>query len=443
SITSFFYESMAMNPSIWQCGSQPCTEEDTRERLSLLLKSISGIAPALQGLPEAQALTYFKDLVENLKQDISKITSVNPIEVRDQILVILKRAGALRDLINPELTTYLSSNASIPYRIEQVKATISSFGNFEATDEVILNRPGLFNFTKVAQLIGRMGSFYASYPPASQEAWQDFFIQCAGQSRGKLWNELPSTCQSKFTKMMLGFYKEAPGRNRADDTVGDSVGTYIVTAASNDPSTLERLKASKNGFISGSPKPVGKIFDQVQFAYWGPTADLERGAIKAKNPPLNTNPHWQKYLGLRANTWETALRTSPAEPGLANLQYFLDGDKETVSFGGWGNLFPSQLLKVVTGCEDVYFITRIGETAFDSDMSRLLGIDAAAAKNLYDMRNPESSVRQSIATSDHVICANWDAVPLNGLSAVEDLIREGYSKKAFSRQSPSTEYGCF
>lgn len=443
SMASFFYESMAMNPAVWQCGAGPCSDRESRDRLSLMLKSIAGIGGAMLDLPEGQALTYFKDLSEKIKKDLRAITTVDPREARDQLQTLLKRHEVVKDLFNPELKSYLDSEASLAYRVSAVKETLTSLGAFEAKDEVIFYRPGLFNFKTVAQIQGHMASFYASYAPARQEDWDGFLTQCAADARSKSWSEISESCRSRFSNMLTAFYRAPAGKNRKDDPIGQVVGTYITTAVVLDAAAISRFNSTQKAFLNGSPQSIGRLFDDVRFGYWGQAKDLSEAAARSKSEPLNQNLHWQKYQALEAASWESALTTSPAEPGLAAVQPFKNGSKTALSYGGWSNLFPSQLLKEGAGCEEVYFITRIGETAFDGDITKLLGITPEEASRLYDMKNPESSVRQSIASSDQVICTDWDSVDAGGANGVENLFNEGFRKKAHSRANPSTLLGCY
>ncbi len=443
SIVSFFYESMVMNPAVWQCGSAPCSDDETRDRVALLLKSISGIGPSASKFPASLLLTLFKDVSDKFGSDLGLIKDFDERAVRDRILSLLENLGNIKDLANPELKSFLSGEAPLSYRIAQVKATAQDLGKFQAKDEVIFFRPGLFNFKIVAQLVGKMASFYAGYAPAKAQAWDDFLMRCAPGSRGKLWNALPKSCHDQFTRLLLDYYKSPTGKNRINDQIGAVVGTFISTAVVVDPDTVARIRSSQAGYLNNKAQPLGRVFVQVRIGYWGASEDLARAEAKARIAPLKDNPHWQKFLALDAAPWEQAIVTSPAEPGLASAQTFVNGTTDMISLGGWGNLFPSQILKEGAACEDVFYITRIGDTAFDSDVTRILGITDEEAKSLYDMRDPNSSVRQSIAASDHVICTDWDSLPLKGDEAVEGLIREGYTKMAVDRKAPSNQLGCY
>ncbi len=443
SIASMMYESMAMNPAVWQCGSSDCSDAEVQARLSLLLKSLSGLVDGIVELPEGQALNYFKNVGEQLTQDMRSIRSVDPAAIRDNMLTLLGGIGQLKGLANPELRRYLGFNASLQYRIDQIKSTIGNLGKFEATNDIIFYRPGLLNFHTVARIWGRLGAFYASYAPADSNSWKTYLDQCAEPNRGKLWTEFSPSCKSSFAKMLAGFFKQAPGKNRADDNVGGFVRSYISTAVILDAPTIKKFTDAEDGFFKGRPKSLGRVYDQVRFGYWGDSDDLSKAAAKAQSPTLRENLHWQKFVALEPASWEQALATSPAEPGLASIQPFKNGSQDALSFGGWANLFPAQLLKEGAECRDVFFITRIGDTAFDVEVSRLLGINEDEQKALYDHSNPMSSVKQSIASADHVICTDWDNVDAPGVAGIEALMREGYSKTAFSREQPSKQIGCY
>lgn len=141
-------------------------------------------------------------------------------------------------------------------------------------------------------------------------------------------------------------------------------------------------------------------------------------------------------MGLGNKKWLEALASSPAEPGLSNL---VDLSGELVSAGGWSDLHPTLILKA-HGCRDVVYLTRGGGESmfaqgvmkkltqfegFDwSDWANLTGAQryqknsrgdssdvgayASSWSKLYNMANPESSIRKSLSAATTTVCTQWD-----------------------------------
>ncbi|NJM10385.1 MAG: hypothetical protein HC883_05910 [Bdellovibrionaceae bacterium] len=139
----------------------------------------------------------------------------------------------------------------------------------------------------------------------------------------------------------------------------------------------------------------------------------------------------RRFLPLGMASWREVLGLSPAEPGLASMQPFMVGQTEYISAGGWSDLHPIMVLKAA-GCKRVVYVTRRGgESPFAQGVARRLlsqrgnqWLASPLLSKLYDLRNPMSSLRQSLNMADAVLCTDWNRFDVkNGL---KDLIKDSY-----------------
>ena len=244
--------------------------------------------------------------------------------------------------------------------------------------------------------------------------------------------------QQEFAAM-LGEYRTAQASQgarpaRLDHSIGAVspgsisalVSTSVLTGAAVD--TFARARAD---YSAGAEYTLDVEFDDVQFGYWGATADL----AKVESNVLGfDDAKTAKFLSLGTATWGEALSFSPAEPGLARA---LEIDGTHVSAGGWSDLHPTLVLANL-GCEETVYVTRRGdESGFATGVAMQLGMDAAGGTALYDL-DADSSFTASIAEADAVWCTDWNAQSPTDLAGV---FSDGYgapmeSSSPFFTQAP-------
>lgn len=343
--------------------------------------------------------------------------------------------GDYGPLLNSDMAQGLRENFSF-YR-EQVAEAASVFAAFDAkNDKNLFFRDGLVDFRYMAILIGRIGDFYAGYYSKKQnragKAMETFLNQCGTQGAGKLWfedSQKDISCKNLF-KDALDAYYEVPtyqleneythhmetfeeNREFANKMIFEEVGSGLDVLATtaivkgDGASKYQRLKKEYTEHRGRVSEDFHVNFDQdLSYGYWGSARSLKQ--VQNQLPQLYPNDtKSKKFLPIENGMWFEALSTSPAEPGLANLQriplspkispykvanknYFsgiwpfkylflkvkpwyneaspLNGvvpfREGIYSAGGWSDLHPILVLKAA-GCKNTLYITRQnGETVF-------------------------------------------------------------------------------
>ncbi len=415
SITSFITESIYMNPTLLDCGGEPCSSEVVGNRVALMLKSVSGYLEILGQTDEAVALFQIKaivDLIQKNKAAIDELILGDKFsEARTQLLTIFE-SEELRSLINPELVALLQTAS--PFHTKDIWDSVKAFGSFKVDSDLILIRPGVISFEAVAEKVGRIGTFYAAMGPDNLAKWDTFLNECAEPSVGKTWNELDGTnktnCTSYFREMATEWRTayiadEANLPTRLDDKVGTALSAIISTSVITGESVAEFQKA-RTAYNNAAPIMLDVDFDDVKFGYFGPKTDL---ATIGENTEGFSDLKTDKFLDLGHASWRTALAFSPAEPGLSRALEM--NDVTMVSAGGWSDLAPTTILKNLK-CDQVILVTREGEVqgGFGPSVAGLLGMDSDTDNRLYDL-DGDSSIKTSLNAADGVWCTNWDSVP--------------------------------
>jgi len=430
SISLFLYESIYANPDVHQCADGACSPDEAAARAALLLKSLQGYLAYLGNTDEARALTQLAPLAARIKAEgIPALLQAQDPQARAALVKLLSSQD-LRDLINPDLLSFLNEAKNPTYAARQVADAITNFGNWAVTDDALFFRPSLFNFKLLARKIGRIGNFYASYGPADKTGMEHFLAACATPSRGKTWQEIQSlsagpsgTCGDTFNNL-LGAYRtkllanEAAYPSRIDDPVGKYLKILIGTAVLDGDKAVQIWQKGRDAYLAGQQGgSLGLNFDLVRFGYWGQNEDLQQvGANPRGYKDLKTS----KFLPLGEATWAYVLSYSPAEPGLSPLQKL---SETRLSAGGWSDLHPVLVLKNL-GCKEVVYVTRRGdESSFATGVAKQLGMSPAQEKSLFalDRTSGEepSSFLASIAAADGVWCTDWnhydtpDIVPIS------------------------------
>lgn len=432
SISSFLLESVQMNPAVADAcaDSKTCDAEEAANRAALLLKSLQGYVVVLAGTPEAAAITQLIPIAQRAaEQDLEGLAQTDPdaaIAALEEILA----SEDLRSLVNAELLALLQSSPDPAFHIRDIAAALSGLASFDASDPKILVRPGLIDFAAVADLVGRIGSFYAGYGNYDANGFERFMQGCATPGRGLSWAEVAAlpmgdsgaTCGEAFgalaTTWRDDFIANADQyRSRIDDEVGGELPALISTSVITGPS-VERWAGARDAYFAGEEFELGVDFDHVKFGYFGQQDDLDTAA---RNAAEFDDIKTEKFHAIGPATWRTALSYSPAEPGLARALELPDG---TVSAGGWSDLHPTLVLRNM-GCDNVVYVTRtdIEVGGFADGVATLLGMDDDTRTALYDL-DAQSSIAASVAEADAVWCTNWNDIPATDIAAVSD---DGYN----------------
>lgn len=445
-ISSFVYESIYMNPDLRKCGSGVCDETTVRSRISLLLKSIEAFLTLGAEIPEVQAVTYFIARLEKLRNS-SLVSNSRDEDFEKNLKVIFDPENL--GIIDKELLAFVGDDA-IPfeYRKATTHEQITTFGKFSAEDPKILYTPGLIDFSAFARLMGKMASFYAGYQDISERGWGRFFENCKNE-KDKLWEDFSGQCKEEFSNMVRAFYKGPQGRNRADDLIGANIPAVLSTSVVFDDASFLSFQRGKSAFrdpvkFSSFLASHAGIYDfkNVYFGHWHAPKDGPN-LLSAAASKGSSDLQWAKFKSLGQAPWHTALRLSPAEPGLANGQIFEANGKKHISFGGWSNLFPVETLSALSGCDEIAYISRRGNDGrFLYKITSHLGMDESTGDRLYDLKSETSSFRKAVRASDYLMCTDWDWTPLENLDSFKFLVAEGYTTPIRKKGNFGPNVGC-
>ncbi|MGH1346006.1 MAG: hypothetical protein ACRBN8_30860, partial [Nannocystales bacterium] len=362
SITSFLLESVQMNPAVTRCGEETCSDAEAANRAALLLKSLQGYMVVLAGTPEAAAISQLIPVAQQAAaQDIAALAETDPVAAQAALEELLASED-IRDLINPELIGLLQSSPNPQYHVQDIAQAITGLASFNATDPRILVRPGLIDFSGVAEKIGRIGSFYAGYGSYDAAGFEGFMRACATPGAGLSWSEVAAlpvgdtgfNCGEAFGGLAVPWRtdflaNEDQYESRIDDQIGAELPALISTSVITGPS-VQRWAGARDAYFAGEEEiEIGVDFDDVKFGYFGAQTDLDTaGRNSAKFSDIKT----AKFHAIGPASWRTALSYSPAEPGLARALELPDG---TVSAGGWSDLHPTLALRNM-GCDNVVYV---------------------------------------------------------------------------------------
>ena len=293
-------------------------------------------------------------------------------------------------------------------------------------------RTGILNFSVIAELIGRAGSFFAGYgdfyDAAGVERWLN---ACARQSRGRTWVEtaaLPGpdgrSCGETLTDLVnayrAAFTSDPAPPNRLDDAVGIHLPVMAVTGVLTGEaiSLFEKARAQ---YFAAEPVDFAPNFEDTRFGYFGQRDDLRRVRRKLRRKFPN-DPVTKRFQSLGPAPWHEVLSSSPAEPGFVAAVPLSSG---FLSVGGWADPLRVQVLKALGG-RRVIAVTRRGDfdpTEFTPSVSRLLGASDQELSDLYGLDNPDSSVFTALDTAEAVWCTDWNAPDQTDIAG---LFADGY-----------------
>ncbi len=425
SISSFLLESVQMNPAVTRCGDEACSDEEAANRAALLLKSLQGYVGVLAGTPEAAAISQLIPLAQQTAaRDIAALAETDP-EAAMVALEDLLSSEDLRELVNPELLVLLQNSPEPSFHVRDVANALSGLASFEANDPAILVRPGVIDFSAVAEKFGRIGSFYAGYGRYDAAGFETFMQACATPGRGMGWSDVAAlpvgdtglNCAEMFgglaTTWRADFVaNEDQYDSRIDDAIGDEIPALISTSVITG-SSVDQWSLARDSYFSGRGEfELGVDFSDVKFGYFGAQEDLDTAGRNASGfDDIKT----EKFHAIGPASWRTALSYSPAEPGLARALELPDG---TVSAGGWSDLHPTLVLRNM-GCDNVVYVTRTDADlgGFADGVATLLGMDDDSRAKLYDL-DQDSSIARSVSEADAVWCTNWNDIPATDIAAV-------------------------
>ncbi len=421
SITQFVYESVLMNPVVRTCGTRACNKGEASARVALTLKSLQGYGEAVAGSDEVVAITELVALVSKLKaetekRDIEGLLKTDVAAATKQLQEVLA-IPEFANIVNPEIKDLLASPTRASFAARDVQKSITTLGAFSVDDNRLFFRPGLLNWNALADLFGRVASFYAGYAPADGAGMKSWLDDCANASVGKPWPEAAATstpsgtCGARFTGLVNAYRKDVranpPAKSRIDDRVDLATPlTKLISTSVLEGEAAKAYKTARAEYLAGK-YPEGNItfappFSDIKFGYWGRAADLEK---VRSNPRKFADLKTEKFTALGGGSWREVLTASPAEPGLSRFVELPDG---RISAGGWSDLAPVLVLKNA-GCQKVIYVTREGdESGFATKIAKNVGMDEPSWQKLYDLSG-QSSYTKSVTDADGVWCTNWNS----------------------------------
>jgi len=453
SISTFLYESIALNPAVRQCatptgiGTQECTPREKSARMALLLKSIFGYSEIVG------QETGLAEVVETINKGPGG-PSANSSEAAAAISALLLsdippiiNSNEIRRMLAPTLP-----EAEREANLKDIRTAFSSFGNFTVDSNRVFFRVPILNWAGAARLFNRAANFYAGaanaghYGVADVSGTRAFLDACSEPSRGKLWPETEvlavngSTCGAMFTKLLSDWNAKNSGDGgRINDKVGDSLRSFVHStsirgaSATSYTAALATYEPGGEGDVTAFKPDYKDLF----FGYWSRESDKQVVTRLAKY----TDTASKRAAAFGSKTWDFVLQRSPAEPGISRLvPNSLTGDTSEYTSGGWGDGLPTRVLKEA-GCENIVLITRQdnGPPTFQKDIARELGATDADLNNLFSAEDTASTAHQSLSNASAVWCTNWDGPDLKDQKGLE---KAGYTAPLLT-VSPAFPAGSF
>ena len=433
-ITQFFMDAISRDQSL-NSKEQALALKSIVHHIQFVLDQDAQAPAAAQVLA---ALTGIDNLNEIIKELIKQARN------KPELVKALAKYGKI---LNPNILKSLKKD--FEFGKAQLQEALKVFGAFDAkNDQNILYREGLINFKFLALVLGRIADFYAGNAsiPVNQEI-KNWMAACADLSFGLSWPNTVSKypqCAQKLEQALALYYSAKDEKSFPNIMVFQKIGSGVKAY----PTTSLIIGDAVNRYNEQTlryQKSAAKEFEQIQvdfeselaFGYWGDTEGLKK--IEQELPkafPYDAKS--SKFLPLFDGTWFEALATSPAEPGLANLQSIPMGPNAQrqgmLSAGGWSDLHPLLVLKA-NDCNEILYLTRQGgDSVFAQQMFiRLTGAtrtisfwrdiaqnnasgwgplsraaETSPWNSIYNLGNPLSSFNTSLDQADLVYCTNWD-----------------------------------
>jgi hypothetical protein len=487
SITMFLIESLSLNSKLTTPTEQALMIKSFQGYFEALTQTPEGKAlialisdsDALKAIA-ARAMALDSTLLDGEGMAVA-------LKHLDSIQTLLE-SDDLKDLINPEFLVYVMETkamteqamanpesgleGAIEYRKSQIRHSIVEFGKFNAeTDMSLFFRPGLVSFAGLARAFGRMADFYAGYQVGVSEIQEKvdadiatFLSLCAPGSESLTWQELVAErphCRSLLGRAVLT-YREGHDASKMEKTrVYENIGAHLATFPTTSVLVGDAITQYNEQYqafrMNQDPDFGGDLLlhsDDLKFGYWGNQDHLETIKGQFKEGLLyKADAKTQRFFSLGDAPWIEALSTSPAEPGLARVLPIRDG---LLSAGGWSDLHPTLVLQA-HGCQNIVYVTRRGGESFFAQgvIKRLLDIkgyefsqfegmsaeerrernargieedvgpQASEWSRLYNMANPQSSLRRSLRTATSIVCTDWDRT--NSRADMNPMIKEAFT----------------
>ena len=447
SITTFLWESSELNPALGQSRGF-----ERGDQLALMFKSLEGVTYHIYEKPEWKTFALWLSNAHMTPKALQALLAPQNLEqVRAQLpliksaLVELKRTGLF---FGPAVQTIVprpSSATLLWNKIQALQKTLAVFGKFDAkSDAQIFLRPGVVNFGQLALKLGALGD-YLSLHNASDETksiYSQFIATCTPGSKGLSWQQLVQArpdCADLLNRSVDSYF--AMYATDPSSRIYEKIGAHsraIVSTSVVDGASAEKYRAIAKTYQSSFDSTLGGEFtlqeQDLHFGYWGRASDLNRirSVYGDGTKAFGGIDKVKRFMPLGEATWLQILSLSPAEPGLSSaLEFSSVGLRQNlISFGGWSDLHPIQVLKAA-GCEHVVYLQRRGGDALFSEgvVKRLLNYpspdwsqlndqlnNAGSATDLtstwsklFNVRNPKSNYAASIQEADAVLCSDWNA----------------------------------
>ena len=408
SITTFLMESMWANRAMHVCEPrQTCSPAERDARYSLMLKSVIGLTDA--GL--FQDIDTINMLIAGISEEnIEDILAGETPEEGVEALVRLLRD--LGPLINPELIELLATSPDPVFHATDIIAGLEKGLQFIVDDPAVFLRTSVIDFNEFATLFGTFGSFYASYGPADNLAFDAWLDTCAVPALGMTWEETVPligpggvSCGDSFATLFNNFredFAEQGGPNRADDPVGKYFPSFGVTGVLTGEA-IDQWEVARAAWIAAEPIPFEPSFEDIGVGYWGKERELKRmdRVLDRRYTDLGSN----QFVPLGSASWREVLKSSPAEPGFSPAVPLVSG---FLSVGGWAD--PLRVLPLeALGARKTIAINRLGGVGgFTANVTELLNATPEDMTALYSTTDPESTFYKGLDQSTGVWCTNWD-----------------------------------
>lgn len=450
SITTFLYESMLINPALYEsCKTATCSNQEVANRVAFLMKTLPYWINSVTGSEEGQALAHIITVAKAIKSyDIRQLDATQEADIRAALkgLVTLLSSSPARSLINKDFLAFAmpldgDGLTMLKFRAGEAKKELLGFGKFEATSPDILFRPGLLDFRGLVGLIGKMADFYAGYAPALHDDWSQVYASCTDYSLQKSpWDIATSSCGEQFRGLMKKYTAQINSvqKHRVNDTVGSKITAIVSTATL--VKNQDVFEAARQQYLAGKGAELSLPLDSVKFGYASSKDVQSKLEAGMKTYPDERS---QRFLALGAMRWLDILSVSPAEPGLAEALPFQDDrGQKYLSFGGWADLSPVMILQAA-GCEKVIFVTRQGaDSNFAGGVANLVGL-GPVHEDLYSLANANSSFASSLNRADSIYCTNWDAYSGFSEADIQQLFLHAYNEgKILSGTRTGAPVGC-
>lgn len=438
SATAFLYESIYMNPAVWDCGPSlgRCSERRAAIRMAFLMKSVREFVSVIgdrvdfnaAALAVPKLVQRFKD-----KEYASAVANGDLSAAARASLKILQSpelGGIIDTRIIQRLTHALNNKSELKLVMTEIKGAVQAL-SWDPSNPAILLQRGLIDFEQLTMRIGIAGDFYAGKDAVAMQETKKMLDSCARDAAsptdqdgvGRQWREvvnLPGPeelipgkksslnpwaqaplitkrqrCGEYFRTVANGFFdrftKAKKDPQRLSDTVGGTVPTLASTSIFKTVEADNYLRHLYLLFLNNQPYQRGFSSSWINFGYWGQQSDLNE--VK-KNKMGFSDVKTSRFEALGEVQWGEALRVGPQEPGLGSVLCNYEQGSATKrgkwdslsnlpegqqclrwSLGAWSDLQPVQVLKNL-GCERVVYITRRDdESDFIHGVVKLLSSD--------------------------------------------------------------------